>query len=147
MSSEKGMGILLMFVGLALVFVSGLALSAEVKVKELRLELRRVNLDRGGLNGLCKALIEQKYNPPYSTFAYGLILPDGMTVEIEINHQKDYILSQLQRYKLVRFHKEAIAKITHEEWTSYKAKTKLDITKREIAEIWDGNIPKNPILK
>lgn len=94
-------------------------MSAEDKIKELRVELRRVNLDKAGLNGLCGALIDQKYDKPYNTLNYEVNLPDAMTVAIEVNYSKNHILSPVQGYELVRIHKEAIAEITLEEWTKY----------------------------
>ena len=95
--------------------------SWKTKARGLELELRKVNLDRNGLNGLCKSLIEQKFAPPnYNTLDYGINLPDGMSVAIKVNYVKEHIISPRQGHELMRLHKEAIAEITHEEWTSYR---------------------------
>jgi len=119
--TDKGMGILLIFVAMALVLVSAFALNAETRARDYKIELMRANLDKAGLNGLCKSLIEQKFAPPnYNTLDYAVNLPDNMTVAIKVNYLKNHILSPKQGHELVRLHKEAIAEITLEEWTSYR---------------------------
>lgn len=119
MSRETMDNIVFVVLSLMVFVLAFLLLETEKKNRELKVELKRVNLDKAGLNGLCGALIDQKYKKNYNSLDYEVNLPDGMTVAIKVNYFKDYTFSPVQELQLMRIHKEAIAEITHEEWNKH----------------------------
>lgn len=127
MTEAKGMGILLIFVGLALVFVSGLALVSAVEVRELRLQLKveleqRDFLIQTNKSLTCKIDTILKRQSGYKTFGYPIHLPNGIKGHVILHYDEKANFNVDQEDFLISTHWTAVSMMSMKHWNEMEKK-------------------------